>query len=304
MKQVLINLDLAPQDRWTAVLEEFKEELTQFAQELPNVLRTQYDVSQTVIRGFMKLKSIPNVYKQEIQGISQVTKSFGLTYEDIVLFNIAVEYGARCTAFVHDEIFYKTLDWDLPEIKKLMVMIDFTRNGVVVYKATSFLMFVGILIGMNNDFSVTLNYRKIGSSWTSPFRSVKNAAFFTRDLLEEKDYEIVKKKIVSSSITPSYVVVSFGQRSFVVAKGGIEYVEEGSNLIQANHDRDVSDVSGSWSGGDPILASTVDRENKVRKLLSQGWCAEEVCRVYPICNPDTLVTVVMDVSTFSMRCIE
>jgi len=47
MKQVLINLDLAPQDRWTAVLEEFQEELTQFAQELPNVLRTQYDVSQT-----------------------------------------------------------------------------------------------------------------------------------------------------------------------------------------------------------------------------------------------------------------
>ncbi|CAF4101124.1 unnamed protein product, partial [Rotaria sordida] len=125
----VVSLDDPPMERWNQVATAFKTE--------PAVADT-----------------LPAPYGDEMKGISQAT---GLPLGEIVLYNIFYEASALCTSMVaqnqYGNVFHvRNLDfgvffgWDMlnnswiltEKLRTLIIQINFTRNGEVLFKTTNF----------------------------------------------------------------------------------------------------------------------------------------------------------------------
>jgi hypothetical protein len=56
---------------------------------------------------------------------------------------------------------FRTLDWDMPELRKLIVQLHFIEKpgGAVVARSVTYVGFVGVLTGVKRDLSISLNFR-------------------------------------------------------------------------------------------------------------------------------------------------
>ncbi|KAK5726305.1 hypothetical protein LTR17_012834 [Elasticomyces elasticus] len=103
----------------------------------------------------------------EIKGISKAT---GVPLYLIVCFNVLLDLLMGCSsggATVGDGgggqkmLHFRTLDWDMPALRRIVVMLDFVMDsgGPVVASSITYAGFVGILTGVRKDLSLSLNFR-------------------------------------------------------------------------------------------------------------------------------------------------
>ncbi|CAF4624720.1 unnamed protein product [Rotaria sp. Silwood1] len=205
----VVNLDDPPMERWNQVATAFKSE--------PAMADT-----------------LPAPYGDEMKGISQAT---GLPLGEIVLYNIFYEASALCTSMVaqdqYGNVFHvRNLDfgvfvgWDMSnntwilteKLRTLIAQINFTRNGEVLYKTTTFAGFIGVLTGLKpNVFSVSVNSRTSFDGgyaglieWI--FNINRNQSFITfaiRDMLTKAEsFDVVVNYLSETELlAPCYYIV-------------------------------------------------------------------------------------------------
>ena len=113
------------------------------------------------------LRKLPDQEEnRELKGISQAT---GVDMYLLVCFNVLLDLlmgcssgGARVqeggqTKMVH----FRTLDWGMPSLRKVLVQLDFKTqtDGPIVASSITYAGFVGVLTGARQGLSVSLNFR-------------------------------------------------------------------------------------------------------------------------------------------------
>lgn len=181
----VVNLDLPPEDRWTEIVTLYKSSapliVNYFTHALPK------DVAEAMEKIMANLDNLLGDFGRELRGVA---KAYGIDLGIIVGLNFAYElrkWGGGhsnttgpvnasqmfspkvCTSIVAEDatnqIFHgRNMDWNLPtDMRNLTIVADFQRNNRTVYKAATYVGFVGVFTGMApGRYSVSVNERDIG----------------------------------------------------------------------------------------------------------------------------------------------
>jgi predicted choloylglycine hydrolase len=350
-----IDLDLAPGDRWKHVVSARKSAVIHFSQNIKSIIKKELGsiiawLHIPLLRPLCYLKCIPKTLSQEIYGIAQemndiisANKEFNLvniTYSDLVLFNVALDFLAKCTSIIAStrdgQIHARTLDWDIPLLKELTIVVQFKKAGEIIYQGVTFLGCVGLLTGMrNNGFSVSYNFRKTTINKFSlmhllgAYISQTQISFLLRQVLDKcKNYNCAKHFLENIRTASSGYIIICGiqiNEGIIIAKNanrakntyGNDYIicmNDKKYLIQTNHDYnfdydsydEIRTVDPKWAGDDIVLQSTIERKKTAESLLCNRnlslYNVENVMCVTPIQNPTTVFTCIMTPSINRLNC--
>ena len=263
--QFTIHLDYPPNKRWKEVINHFKEHIpkaTKIAEDMlgQNTVR--------LLKPLLKLATYSNgiMYREELLSISKQTSiDAGL----LLLLQLVYEAFAACTSVIvktkRYPIHIRTMDWDLPILRKLTFQAKFKFKNKTLFTGTTWAGYLGILTGMRHPqtkdeegYSISINYRRTPESYTTPYaeylrniyRTLKGywpVAYLVREVLsyETTYYNAVDCFEKAHLISPTYVTIC-GQQNIqgaVITRNRdpneptyIQHLHTTTNLIQANMD--------------------------------------------------------------------
>ncbi|XP_077987045.1 N-acylethanolamine-hydrolyzing acid amidase-like [Glandiceps talaboti] len=182
----VLNLDLAPEDRWSdigmhwgkeALQRDIKKIITTY---IPNALVPALDLIAGSIESYL-----PSPYKEEIEGMA---KFADVKLGELVGLNILYDISAFCTSIVAQDsngyIWHgRNLDYQFVDVLRNITLIyDAQKNGETIYTATTFLGYVGVLTGMRpHGFTISVDQRDTGSL-------IENLVEVVNALLRDKSY--------------------------------------------------------------------------------------------------------------------
>lgn len=183
----VINLDLAPYDRWIELATEFKVPITDMVTEFVDHLKkfpgnkwesflTYVDANQDML-----LDRMPNGYGDEIRGVQKATE---LPMSSLLAFNLGYEIMGFCTSVTAQDasghmyhgrnldfgLFLganfssgpnENFQWTNTELlRHTTVTTDFIRGGNVLFTSVSYVGYVGLLTGVRKGgVTVTVDTR-------------------------------------------------------------------------------------------------------------------------------------------------
>lgn len=176
-----INLSLPLSQRYTTVA-------TAFAPTLQSLLPLFDDITRTLLPSFIPLSLIHFLASlflrhlhspeqtQELHGISAATT---IPLYLLIAYNVFLDLLMGCTSggvrVQHhpDEsprmLHFRTLDWGMPALREVLVQYEFVEweGGPVVARTLGYVGFVGVLTGVREGVSVSLNFRpgRNGGGW-------------------------------------------------------------------------------------------------------------------------------------------
>ena len=318
----VVNLDMAPQDRWTIVVADYKTDLQFLLKQMkkmvpPAVLKLVSEIADNVE------KYIPHPYAQEIIGASLAGE---VTLADMVLANLIYELTAyspsglrgrkACTSIVAEALdgtMYhgRNLDYSFAALlRNMAATVDFQSGGKTLYTGTTFVGYVGLLTGQRpHAYTITLNQRNEGYWWMNAlvaiFVSGKGvAAFLIRDTLANTSLsfdEAVHKLANDPLDAPCYLIVGgvTSTEGVVITRNRIaardiwrvDSSKERWFLVETNYDH--------W---EPPPPSDDRRDPAINAMneIGQGNISTSslyhVLSIPPVLNDDTTYTVTMSAS--------
>ncbi|CAF3257544.1 unnamed protein product [Rotaria socialis] len=180
----VVNLDMPPALRWQHIVRLlYADQLHEVEKKIESTVDEifgQYigpmleKVLSTIMVGITRLGLV--YYGQELKGLSNDT---GIPLGRLVMMQFVYECFACCTSFVcQDEqtnipMHIRTMDWEFDFLKPLTIDVDFQENDQTVFKATTWIGYVGILTGMRvqNGYSVSVNFRHAGGQLTTNLKT-------------------------------------------------------------------------------------------------------------------------------------
>ncbi|CAI5438889.1 unnamed protein product [Caenorhabditis angaria] len=173
-----VNLDLPPSERWKQVGTAYKQQITDLIGVLIDLVLPVFPDALTFVDdvfGDLATK-LPQPYRDEIKAISDVT---GIPLGQITMYNIFYEIFTVCTSIVAQDhqgnlVHARNLDfglfmgWDAEihdwpisqRLRKMIINVNWTRGGKLVFKSNNFAGYVGIYNGLKpNAFSITADDR-------------------------------------------------------------------------------------------------------------------------------------------------
>lgn len=177
-----IDLSLPPAQRYVQVAEEFKSVLVGLP-ELFDDLLDEGKVPRKPIHILCRLvlrKLHSNEQTEELRGISNV---IGVPMYLLVAYNVLLDLFMGCTSggvMVKERgskekkmMHFRTLDWGMARLKQAVVQFEFKEHGdgPIVARTVGYVGFVGVLTGVRQGLSVSLNFRPYhnddSSLWTN-----------------------------------------------------------------------------------------------------------------------------------------
>ncbi|KAG2389347.1 hypothetical protein C9374_013907 [Naegleria lovaniensis] len=221
-----INLDLPPNERWTNLVDDYKEKfpaLIKFLEgEMNDVLGG--GIRATFAKTFLNM--IFNVftnsgavyYSQELKAVAQQANlPLGL----LAFMQLSYELFACCTSVVKENsdgfpIHVRTMDWAMDLLKEYTVQLNFTRNGKTLFKASSWAGYLGVLTGCRpNGFSISINFRSTedGHFGKNIIKTITRGwpiSFLVRETLQDCETYSHAVAILKNSklIAPVYITVA------------------------------------------------------------------------------------------------
>lgn len=171
-----INLSKRPEDRYTHIVPHF----------LPQLQTTNFQVLfDDLVGGILPRRFIAVVPKlaslllrrvysdeetAELKGISRET---GVAMYLLVAFNVLLDILLGCTSggvlvdrhgaegWKQGMLHFRTLDWGMDPLRRIVVKLDFVRHegGPVVATTVGYFGYVGVLTGVRQGLSLSLNFR-------------------------------------------------------------------------------------------------------------------------------------------------
>ncbi|EDO34711.1 predicted protein [Nematostella vectensis] len=331
----VINLDLAPQDRYNDLVAKKGKEMHDLLNYINNF--TSF-IDHGKLFGIIDkdlgplTETLPSPYKEEIQGLSTAS---GLAQGEVLLYNIFYEVFTVCTSIVAEDkkghIFHarnldfglflgwdnKTDTWALSEIlRPLVINLDYKRGGKTVYQTVTFAGYIGVITGIKPGvLTVTLNERFninggfIGIlEWILGQRTSQWTSFLTRNVLESaKSYKEAYDMLTNTEVLAPVYYILGGTKSgqgAVITRSRTKTLDV-QGLLLANDTWFVLETNyDPW--GPPLVID--DRRTPGKMCMNKmGQSAVSFQGLYnvlstqPVLNKLTTYTVVMQASSGKME---
>ena len=166
----IIDLSLPPEKRYDHLVDAFREDL----KGLESVYERLMSQMRLIPKPVLSLTSrmmFRHLYcpeeDREIEGIGRAT---GISHYLLVAFNVLLDLFMGCTSGgvrVRDEtgstkmLHFRTLDWGMDELRKLVVELNFVEHpdGPIIATSVTYFGYVGVLTGLRKGLSLSLNFR-------------------------------------------------------------------------------------------------------------------------------------------------
>ncbi|KAI6241831.1 N-acylethanolamine-hydrolyzing acid amidase [Aphelenchoides fujianensis] len=296
-----VNLDDPPREHFKEIATAYKDQIVGLIQVVKDLITPWFPDALKIANVLFEdlLEWIPEPYNSEIRGVADVT---GLPLGQVVLYNVFYEVFTVCTSIVAQGnngtlyharnldfgLFlgwdFRRHDWQLSAVlRKMIVNINWMKNGKLVFKSNNFAGFTGVYNGLKpSTFTITANERfGIAGGFYGMLRYVlglePNGRFMTwlvRETLEQANTYGEAVDFLSNTpiLSPVYYIVG-GNKSF---EGAIVHrslnatdllVEMDPNspngwyLLQTNYDQ----------GTEPLFIDDRDTPgNACMQMLTQG----------------------------------
>ena len=166
----IVDLSLPPEERYTHIAEDFREEI----KTLPTLYDEILSLLHPIPKGFLYFLSrlfLRRLYsEEETREIKGISKATGVELFLLVAFNVILDVLMGCTSGgvrVDDGkgetkmLHFRTLDWGMESLRKVVVELDFVEHadGPVIATSVLYFGYVGILTGVRKGLSISLNFR-------------------------------------------------------------------------------------------------------------------------------------------------
>ncbi|KAF1809385.1 hypothetical protein P152DRAFT_441954 [Eremomyces bilateralis CBS 781.70] len=266
-----IDLSLAPQLRYVKLATDFKDhiiELTKLFEEviasfgLGKSFKTILFLSRLCLR-----RVYSNEQTRELKGISTAT---GVDIHLLVTLNVLLDVLMGCTSggiavgrgLDQRMLHFRTLDWGMDELRKVVVQLEFVEQagGPIVARSITYVGFVGILTGVRQGLSISLNFRPTHNV-SSTF---SNFQYYSHNLLVLLGFRPSISSLLRDMILPTstkhpvsldtirstfpqiptsaaYICLCDGQESLVVEKDRVTASTRSSKSFVAATNHDLED---------------------------------------------------------------
>jgi len=295
-----IDLSLPPLRRYQRVATEFLPHLAS--------LTTLFDeiVPRPTFRGLARLllrRLNSKEQTEELRGIHLVT---GLGMHLLVAFNVLLDLFMGCTSggvklSVEDRMLhFRTLDWGMDPLRKVIVQLEYIRDGVKVASAITYVGYVGVLTGVRKGLSISLNFRPVhnASTWLANVRFYLHHALvlfgcrpaisaILRTILIPKDVsqalatlDLLLTELPATTTTAGYLVFCDGEQAVTLEKDhNTAFMQSASDIIVVtNHDRAQELGSGGWRPSHVESSHEGKLTNILDKIALSGIVAESTAR--------------------------
>ncbi len=107
-----------------------------------------------------------------VPSTSRIHLVTGLDMHLLVAFNVLLDLFMGCTSggvklSVEDRMLhFRTLDWGMDPLWKVIVQLEYNRDGVKVASVLTYVGYVGVLTGVRKALSISLNFRPVHNAST------------------------------------------------------------------------------------------------------------------------------------------
>jgi hypothetical protein len=169
-----IDLSLPPAQRYVELVGDYKQYLHDLTELFDGVVQKILNAAwlPTWLLHFLARLFLRGLHSaEETDELRGISKAVNLPMYLLVAYNTFLDLlmgctsgGARVQSSEHEAsrmMHFRTLDWDMPELRNLVVQLDFVEKpgGKVIASSISYVGFVGILTGVKKDLSVSINFR-------------------------------------------------------------------------------------------------------------------------------------------------
>lgn len=321
-----INLDLAPEQRWTNVTKVYKD----YVINIVNTFKSKFNQkTRTAMAAAMK-KTLPDDYAREIQGIASAA---GASYDDIIMVNMYYELDRikgsgeifkMCTSIVAQNdngTMYLGHNFDYPSFfAEGLFNARFIKSGKMVFQGLVAGGSVGIITGVTPGSHAIAIDARVDNRVVDPSLSLDDAVkaaesgssifiHLTRRALEAGSFDAAVKLLQQKPgmISPGYfilggskpnqgAVVTGNTSAFHNDVWTMKNDTDGWFMVETNYDH--------WHSA-PVFD---DRRDIARKRLKAIGGADislggvwNVLSVAPVLAPTTLTTHLVDIAAGEHR---
>ncbi|KAF7317796.1 NAAA-beta domain-containing protein [Mycena kentingensis (nom. inval.)] len=300
-----VDLSAPPEERYQQICADYKSQLEGIIPIYDDILRI---TRHPRILDALARKLLRRVHSteetREMRGIATATS---VPMHLVVAFNTFLDLMSGCSsggARVADAaagggvVHFRGLDWEMPALRQLMICVDYVRAGSVVARAVTYAGYTGVLTGVREGLSISLNYRaRIGSPSSVFFHRLHQAALLfgfrpsipsvLRQLLLSPlppSLASIAETFPSIPSTPAYLTFCAPDKILILEKDLVTATIRQSNgfLAVTNHDQRIESLSpDAWReiidkdgpshmhGDDMILRDSMERKQCVMKLWTE-----------------------------------
>lgn len=306
MKAYEIDLDLPPNQRWNEILDDYKEILIKVIPHLKKIIDTSLGYSYYIIYPIIKAYILANKikYYEELQAIAI---KLNISFQYVLLLQLCYEASTCCTSAVtkieNNYTMFRTMDWPLDFLKKLTIDLIFTKKGKVVFYATSWVGYIGILTAtVPKKYSLAVNYRRTENiTFNSIIKNTLNVmkmhwpiGYLIREVCTNNLSNIEMKDMLCNSalVAPCYITICFADRE-------PEIITRDTNNFKIHKNKFVVQTNCDQNKISPDILYSVERRNNVTKLFTNNTFKhidELLINIlkYPVINNETIYYCVMD----------
>lgn len=310
----VIDLSLSPRERYKGLAEAYRPQLRSLTS-LFNGLLADLGIPVLCHQPINRLAGLllrgvhSPVETAELQGIAT---SAGIPMYLLVSFNVVLDLLMGCTSggvrtLERDQsrsqarmVHFRTLDWSMDPLRSVVVQLDFVRTQSahptqVLATTITYVGFVGVLTGVREGLSMSLNFRAVHKADTRAAqfrfylhhllvllgRRASISSLLRSYLLPEatgaetppKSLATISQELTPRHTTAAYLVFSDGVSTVVMEKDyNTAAIRQSSSFIAAtNHDADEPECeSGSSHAANQMGTNVAKRVEGLEELLDES----------------------------------
>lgn len=317
-----INLALPPAKRYQHIVRDYKHELAALPvlfDDIVKSLQTKLTVNTIRMLARLLLRRLHDgEQNEELQGIHRAT---GIEMYLLVAYNVLLDLFMGCTSGgirvrrsggTTRMLHFRTLDWGMDPLRKVVVHLNFVEraDGPTVATSITYVGFVGVLTGVRQGLSISLNFRPNHdtSSRLANFRFYLHhilvligarpsiSSILRSTLLPRQNQTLVsrpghptlaavERRMPASVSTAAYLIFSDGERTVTMEKDHRTAVVKSANdiIAIANHDQ-AEDLAPQEKIGAHIESDTMLETTGVQALIEDSktrkTCAMRLWRAF------------------------
>lgn len=315
-----IDLSLHPEDRYVALAKHYRPQIQRLLSLFDDLLsdlgvpRGLHKSINQVARLLLRRVHSP-VETAELGGIS---KAADVPMYLLVSLNLVLDLLMGCTSGAVKSrgidqdsasarmLHFRTLDWGMDPLRSVIVQLDYVESNArtstrVLGSSISYVGFVGVLTGVREGLSLSLNFRAVhdASTKTQQFRfylhhilvllglrqsisSLLRSCLFghERDWTEKpSSLEAIMKTIPPKHTTAAYLIFCDGRESISMEKDFDMAITRGSEsfIVATNHDLNEHPTAhGTFPGKNHAVAmrDLLDESEDRRNCMVRKWQAK------------------------------
>ena len=306
VRRHILNLDEPALTRWNKITDEYKDYFPLILKEVDMILDSLGSVTKMAVLATVNTYEKINMlmYRDELRSISDRAN---ISLGKLILMQLCYEMFSACTSagfkFNGKNIHFRTMDWDMPDLKRMSIEVEFQKNGKTLFIAPTFIGYVGIFTAVvKGSYSVALNYRRSTGTLLGNVKKALSMVWPVGYLLRhslEQGYDINKLIQTMSTvelISPCYITIVSPETDVTVLvrnpKSLVEKKTSKEYLVQTNNDA-VSNINILYSNERVTFANDI-----INKLNCDSYYGIlKAFFAFPIINEETIYISIMDPKT-------